>query len=98
MELLLLLLRGHGYRCYYCKARRVRRARLCRSPPPPPACPQESAMETARLTLRKTVKRLDRVARKTRSNHVVYVFLFGLALFMAFYAWTKVQRLLAWIF
>lgn len=55
-------------------------------------------METARLTLKKTIKRLDRVARKTKSNHVIYVFLFGLALFMMLYAWSKVHRFLKWLF
>lgn len=58
---------------------------------------QEGAMETARLTFKQTMKRLDRVAKKTRSNHVIYVFLFGFALFMAFYFWTKVYRFLKWI-
>lgn len=57
----------------------------------------ESAMETARLTLRQTVKRLDRVAKKTKSGHVAYVFLFGLALFFVVYAWAKVHRFLKWI-
>ena len=58
----------------------------------------ESAMETARLTLRQTIKRLDRVAKKTRSNHVLYVFLFGIALFFVAYAWAKVHKFLKWLF
>jgi hypothetical protein len=67
-------------------------------PPPPPASVQESAMDTARLTLKKTLRRLDRVAKKSRSNHMVYVFLFAIALFMVVYAWSKVYRLLKWVF
>jgi hypothetical protein len=55
-------------------------------------------METARATMRQTMKRLDRVARKTRSNHVIYVFLFAVVLFFAFYFWTRVYRLLKWLF
>jgi hypothetical protein len=58
----------------------------------------ESAMETARLTLKQTVKRLDRVARKTKSNHVVYVFLFGIALFFIAYFFSRVHRFLKWLF
>lgn len=58
----------------------------------------ESAMETARLTLKQTVKRLDRVARKTKSNHVLYVFLFGITLFFVAYFWIRVHRFLKWLF
>jgi len=58
----------------------------------------ESAMETARLTLKQTVKRLDRVARKTKSHHVLYVFLFGIALFFVAYFWIRVHRFLKWLF
>ena len=58
----------------------------------------ESAMETARLTLKQTVKRLDRVARKTKSNHVLYVFLFGIGLFFVAYFWIRVHRFLKWLF
>ena len=58
----------------------------------------ESAMETARLTLKQTVKRLDRVARKTKSNHVLYVFLFGVGLFFVAYFWIKVHKFLKWLF
>jgi protein transport protein SFT1 len=55
-------------------------------------------METARLTLRQTMKKLDRVARKTRSNHVVYVVLFAFALIMGAYFWSRVSRMLRWLF
>jgi len=55
-------------------------------------------MDTARLTMRQTLKRLDRVARKSRSNHVIYVFLFGIALLMTAYFWSKVHRFLKWLF
>eukprot|EP00890_Picochlorum_soloecismus_P005608 jgi/Picsp_1/6048/NSC_03402-R1_cell division cycle 5-like protein len=41
----------------------------------------ENSLDIAKLTLKQTMKRLDRVAKKTRSNHVLYVLLFGLALF-----------------
>ena len=58
----------------------------------------QSAMETASLTLRQTVKKLDRVAKKTKSNHVLYVFLFGIVLFFVFYCWTKVYKFLKWLF
>ena len=55
-------------------------------------------METARLTMKQTMKRLDRVARKTKSNHVIYVFLFAMMLFVGAYCWSKVHRFLKWLF
>lgn len=55
-------------------------------------------MEMAKETMHHTMKRLQRVARKTRSNHLLYVFLFGILLFFTFYFWTKVYRLVRWFF
>jgi hypothetical protein len=37
----------------------------------------ESSMDIAKVTLKQTMKRLGRVSRKTRSNHVLYVVVFG---------------------
>lgn len=54
-------------------------------------------MDMAKLTLKQTMKKLDRVSRKTKSNHVLYVLLFGMALFFAVFFWIKVRNALQWI-
>jgi hypothetical protein len=55
-------------------------------------------METTRLTMRKTMKRLKRALKNSKSNHVVYVFLFALAIFFVLYAWNKLYKIAKWIF
>ena len=56
-----------------------------------------SSMESASLTLKQTMKRLDRVSRKTRSNHVLYVVVFGVAIFFAVFFWIKVRNFLKFV-
>jgi hypothetical protein len=58
----------------------------------------ETAVEQARLSLRKTMKRLGRAYRQSKSNHMLYLVLFALAMFFAVYSWSKLSRLLKWIF
>lgn len=58
----------------------------------------ESAMEQARASLKKTMKRLGRAYEQSRSNHMLYLILFALALFFAVYFWNRLYRLLSWIF
>lgn len=58
----------------------------------------EAAMDQARASLKKTMKRLGRAYEQSRSNHLLYLVLFALALFFAVFFWNKVRRLLAWIF
>ncbi|KAI8109081.1 hypothetical protein M9435_005497 [Picochlorum sp. BPE23] len=58
----------------------------------------ENSLDMAKMTLKQTMKRLDRVSKKSRSNHVLYVLLFGLALFFCAYFWIKVRNFLRWIF
>ncbi len=60
--------------------------------------PQEDAMEKARATLKKTMKRMDRAYRDSKSNHMLYLFVFALAAFFIIYAWHRVYRLLKWLF
>ena len=54
----------------------------------------ESSMDMAKVTLKQTLKRLDRVSKKTRSNHVLYVVLFGVLIFFCVFFWLKVRNLL----
>ena len=58
----------------------------------------ESAMEQARGSLRKTMKRLGRAYQQSRSNHMTYLLLFAILLFFGVYFWNKVYRFLTWIF
>lgn len=58
---------------------------------------QEDSMDMAKMTLKQTIKRLDRVSKKTRSNHVLYVLLFAIVLFFCAYFWIKVRNFLKWI-
>jgi len=58
----------------------------------------ETAMEQARLSLKKTMKRLNRAYTQSKSNHMLYLILFALGLFFFVYFWNRVIRLLRWIF
>lgn len=55
-------------------------------------------METARAGLKQTMKRLSRAYRESKSNHMLYLFLFAIALFFVVYAWNRVLNFLRWIF
>ncbi|KFM23175.1 hypothetical protein F751_3366 [Auxenochlorella protothecoides] len=57
----------------------------------------ESAMETSRQSLKQASKRLRRAMVQSQSNHVLYVFLFAIAVFFALYFWNKLYKLLRWI-
>lgn len=58
----------------------------------------EAAMDQARASLRKTMKRLGRAYEQSRSNHMLYLILFALALFFGVFFWNKLRRLLGWVF
>ena len=57
----------------------------------------ESSMDMAKLTLKQTMKRLDRVSKKTRSNHVLFVVLFGILIFFMVFFWIKVRNFLRFV-
>ena len=57
----------------------------------------ESSMDMAKVTLKQTMKRLDRVSKKTRRNHVLYVVLFGVVIFFCVFFWLKVRNLLRFV-
>jgi hypothetical protein len=58
----------------------------------------EGAMDQARASLKKTMRRLGRAYEQSRSNHMLYLILFALALFFGLYFWNRLHRLLKWIF
>lgn len=49
-------------------------------------------MDQARASLRKTMKRLNRAYADSKSNHMLYLILFALALFFAVFFWNKARR------
>ena len=57
----------------------------------------ESSMDMAKVTLKQTMKRLDRVSKKTRGNPVLYVVLFGVVIFFCVFFWLKVRNLLRFV-
>lgn len=58
----------------------------------------DDAMEKARSSLRKTIKRIDRAYRDGKSNHMLYLFVFALTVFFIVYAWNRVYKLFKWLF
>ena len=57
----------------------------------------ESSMDVAKVTLKQTMKKLDRVSKLTRSNHVLFVVLFGVIVFFAVLFWLKVRSFLRFV-
>lgn len=55
-------------------------------------------MEQARASLGQAMRKLRRAYRQSKSNHMLWVTLFALALFFAVYAWNRTYKLLSWIF
>ena len=60
-------------------------------------CRQEEAMEKARAGLRKTMRRLNRTYEQSKSNHILYLLLFAVGVFVLLYSWLKFYRLVKWI-
>ena len=59
---------------------------------------QEEAMEKARTGLRKTMRRLNRTYEQSKSNHILYLLLFAVGVFILMYSWLKFYRLVKWLF
>lgn len=49
-------------------------------------------MERAKALMKRTMGRLNVAYRQARSNHLLFVVLFGLAMFMALYIVAKIYR------
>ena len=54
-------------------------------------------MEKARTGLRKTMRRLNRTYEQSKSNHILYLLLFAVGVFVLMYSWLKFYRLVKWI-
>jgi len=57
----------------------------------------EEAMEKARTGLRKTMRRLNRTYEQSKSNHILWLLLFAVGVFVLLYTWIKFYRLVRWI-
>ncbi len=55
-------------------------------------------MEKARTGLRKTMRRLNRTYEQSKSNHILYLLLFAVGVFILMYSWLKFYRLVKWLF
>jgi protein transport protein SFT1 len=58
----------------------------------------EHAIQAAQMNLKATMKRLNRVFKRAKSNHMVYLLVFALAMFFAVFMFNKIHGFLAWIF
>ena len=54
-------------------------------------------MDKARTSLRKTMRRLNRTYEQSKSNHILYLLLFAVGVFILMYSWLKFYRLVKWI-
>jgi len=54
---------------------------------------QEEAMERASVTLKRTMGRLNVVYKQAQSNHLLFLVLFAIVLFIGIYIIAKVYRL-----
>lgn len=58
----------------------------------------EHAMEAAQMNLKATMKRLNRIFKRAKSNHMIYLLVFALAVFFAVFMFNKIYGFLGWIF
>jgi 3-methyladenine DNA glycosylase/8-oxoguanine DNA glycosylase len=58
----------------------------------------EHAIQAAQVNLKATMKRLNRVFKRAKSNHMIYLLVFALAVFFAVFMFNKIHGFLAWIF
>ena len=57
----------------------------------------EDLMEKAKVELKRGMRRLNRAFQQSKSNHLLYLVLFCIAVFAFLYVWAKFYRLMKWI-
>ena len=57
----------------------------------------EDLMEKAKVQLKHGMRRLNRAFQQSKSNHLLYLVLFCVAVFALLYVWAKFYRLMKWI-
>jgi predicted PurR-regulated permease PerM len=57
----------------------------------------EDLMEKAKVELKRGMRRLSRAFQQSKSNHLLYLVLFCVAVFAFLYVWAKFYRLMKWI-
>ena len=58
---------------------------------------QEEVLERSRTALKQGIRKLNRAFRQSKSNHLLYLAVFVLAIFFLVYFWSKVYRTIRWI-
>jgi hypothetical protein len=57
----------------------------------------EDLLERGRTELKRGMRRLNRAFQQSKSNHLLYLVIFCIAVFVFLYLWAKMFRLLRWL-
>ncbi|BDA46283.1 probable Bet1-like protein At4g14600 [Coccomyxa sp. Obi] len=57
----------------------------------------EELMERAKTDLKRGMRRLNRAFQQSRSNHLLYLVIFCIAVFFFLYMWAKMFRMVRWL-
>lgn len=57
----------------------------------------EEVLDRSRVALKQGMRKLNRAFRHSKSNHLLYLALFVVAIFLVIYFWSKVYRMIRWI-
>lgn len=57
----------------------------------------EELMERAKTDLKRGMRRLNRAFQQSRSNHLLYLVVFCIAVFFLLYMWAKMYRMVQWL-
>eukprot|EP00192_Tetraselmis_astigmatica_P017854 CAMPEP_0117653064 /NCGR_PEP_ID=MMETSP0804-20121206/2987_1 /TAXON_ID=1074897 /ORGANISM="Tetraselmis astigmatica, Strain CCMP880" /LENGTH=141 /DNA_ID=CAMNT_0005459205 /DNA_START=169 /DNA_END=594 /DNA_ORIENTATION=- len=58
----------------------------------------EETMEKVRMTLKRSMKRMNKAYEQSKSNHLLYLILFSLATLFGLYFFAKVVGTIRWVF
>ncbi|KAK9806518.1 hypothetical protein WJX73_006237 [Symbiochloris irregularis] len=56
----------------------------------------EEVLERSRMALKQGMRKLNRAFHQSKSNHLLYLALFVVAIFFTLYFWSKVYRFIRW--
>ena len=57
----------------------------------------EELFERAKTEMKRGMRRLNRAFQQSKSNHLLYLAIFCIAVFVFLYVWAKMFRLLRWV-
>lgn len=58
----------------------------------------EEILDNAKVAMKRSMRRLNRALEQSKSNHLLYLVVFVLAVFFLIYLWAKFYRLMKWLF